>query len=154
MKTAYSSYSYSAIVPEERALSKAQCYHIINKIAANRFKFSWGEGTLLSMPVVAQSFTVVCNVNITTFLLLFRLCKAVDDKLAALLEDAQYFILDAQKNKNAELSKRTSASRISDLSFLTGNMAVTYESDPFDRFGDSRQIQSFLQETCFSALNQ
>lgn len=106
------------------------------------------------MLVGAQSFTVVCKVNITTFLLLFRLCKAVDDKLAALLEDAQYFILDAQKNKNAELAKRTSASRISDLSFLTGNRAVTYDSDPFDRFGDSRQIQSFLQETCFSALNQ
>lgn len=84
----------------------------------------------------------------------FRLCKEVDDKLAATLEDGQYFILDAQKNKDAELSKRASVSRNPDLSFLTGNKSVSHESDPFDRFGDSRQIQSHLQETCFSAFNQ
>ena len=84
----------------------------------------------------------------------FRLCKAVNDKLAATLEDAQYFILDAQQNKGTKLPKRTSVNRISDLSFLTGNKAVTNESEPFDRFGDSDQIKSFLQETCFSAFNQ
>lgn len=84
----------------------------------------------------------------------FRLCKAVDDKLAATLEDAQYFILDVKKAQGPELTKRTSVSKVSDLSFLTGSKTSAEETDPFDRFGDSCQIQSFLQETCFSAFKQ
>ena len=88
------------------------------------------------------------------FCSLYRLCKAVDDKLAATLEDAQYFILDVQKFQGPELTKRTSGSKGSDLSFLTRNRTSPEETDPFDRFGDSRQIQSFLQETCFSAFSQ
>lgn len=84
----------------------------------------------------------------------FRLCKAVDDKLAATLEDTQYFIMASQQNKHTRLSKRTSMSRVSDLSFLSGNKTVINDLDPFDRFGDSQHIQSFLQETCFSAFNQ
>ncbi|XP_015773605.1 PREDICTED: conserved oligomeric Golgi complex subunit 1-like isoform X1 [Acropora digitifera] len=83
-----------------------------------------------------------------------RLCKSVDCKLAALLEDCQYFISDEQKNKYPELSEGKPAKRISDASFLTSNRETSFESQPFDRFGDCRQIQAFLQETCFSALNE
>ncbi|XP_020608067.1 conserved oligomeric Golgi complex subunit 1-like isoform X2 [Orbicella faveolata] len=83
-----------------------------------------------------------------------RLCKAVDDKLAATLEDAQHFILDGQKAQGPEVTKRTSVIKVSDLSSLTRNKTSSNETDPFDRFGDSCQIQSFLQETCFSAFNQ
>ncbi|XP_073244201.1 conserved oligomeric Golgi complex subunit 1-like isoform X2 [Porites lutea] len=82
-----------------------------------------------------------------------RFCKAVDDKLAATLEDTQYFIMASQQNKDTRLSKRTSMSRVSDLSFLSGNKTVINDLEPFDRFGDSQHIQSFLQETCFSAFN-
>ncbi len=88
------------------------------------------------------------------FCSLFRLCKAVDDKLAATLEDAHYFIVDVQKGHAPKLTKRTSSSKVSDLSFLTRNRTSPEETEPFDRFGDSRQIQSFLQETCFSAFSQ
>ena len=91
---------------------------------------------------------------ITRHLFPFRLCKAVDEKLAATLEDAQYFILDSQKATGAEQSKRTSVNRLPDFNFLTSNKALAHESEPFDRFGDSCQIQSFLQETCFSAFNK
>lgn len=100
---------------------------------------------------MVQGVVLCCR---TIFLFFFRLCKAVDDKLAALIEDAQYFVLDAQKNKKPELSKKSSVSRIADLSFLTPNKGVAYESEPFARFGDSSSIQSYLQETCFSALYQ
>ncbi|XP_068741346.1 conserved oligomeric Golgi complex subunit 1-like isoform X2 [Montipora capricornis] len=83
-----------------------------------------------------------------------RLCKSVDDKLGALLEDSQYFTADGQRKKGPESSKKTSVTRISDVSFLTPSKKANCESDPFDRFGDSRQIQTYLQETCLSALNE
>lgn len=84
----------------------------------------------------------------------FRLCKSVDCKLAALLEDSQYFISDEQKSKCPELSEGKSGNRISDASFLTSNKETSFESQPFDRFGDCSQIQAFLQEICISALNE
>ena len=99
-----------------------------------------------------SSHQILCLSSL--FLFLFRLCKSVDCKLAALLEDCQYFISDEQKNKYPELSEGKPVKRISDASFLTSNRETTFESQPFDRFGDCRQIQAFLQETCFSALNE
>jgi len=100
------------------------------------------------------SYPYIQKVSLISFCSLFRLCRAVDDKLAATLEDAQYFILDVQKVQGPELTKRTSVLKVSDLSPLTRNKASSNETDPFDRFADSCQIQTFLQETCYSAFNQ
>lgn len=100
------------------------------------------------------SYSFILKVTLIFLCSLFRLCKAVDDKLAATLEDAQYFVLDVQKAQGPELTKRTSVIKVSDLSSLTRNKTSPNETDPFDRFDDSCQIQSFLQETCFSAFSQ
>ncbi|XP_022785211.1 conserved oligomeric Golgi complex subunit 1-like isoform X1 [Stylophora pistillata] len=82
-----------------------------------------------------------------------RLCKAVDEKLAAILEDAQHFISDAQKAQGSDLTKRTSVSKAFELSLLNKNK-TSDETEPFDRFGTASEIQSFLRETCFSAFSQ
>ena len=104
--------------------------------------------------IVSYSYQYILNMTLILFCSLFRLCKAVDDKLAATLEDAQHFILDVQKAQGGELTKRTSVIEFPNLSSLTRNKTSSNETGPFDRFGDSCQIQSFLQETCFSALNE
>ena len=84
----------------------------------------------------------------------FRLCKAVDDKLAAILEDAQHFFFDTQKAPGPEIIKRTSVSKAFELSLFNKNKTISDETEPFDRFGIANQIQSFLRETCFSAFSQ
>lgn len=119
-------------------------------ISLQRSQFSHTRMTIAAI----VSYSCILKVTLIFFCSPFRLCKAVDDKLAATLEDAQHFILDGQKAQGPEVTKRTSVIKVSDLSSLTRNKTSSNETDPFDRFGDSCQIQSFLQETCFSAFNQ
>nr|XP_058952613.1 conserved oligomeric Golgi complex subunit 1-like [Pocillopora verrucosa] len=83
-----------------------------------------------------------------------RLCKAVDEKLAAILEDAQHFMFDVQKVSGPDLTKRTPVRKAFELSLLNKNKTTSEETEPFDRFGTAGEIQSFLRETCFSAFSQ
>ena len=86
-------------------------------------------------------------------LLCCRLCTAIDDKLSATVDDAKNFIMDVPDKNNLE--KHVTQVRNLESSFLGEGKSSTAEAkNPFDRFGDAKEVQSFLQETCFATFSQ
>jgi hypothetical protein len=44
--------------------------------------------------------------------------------------------------------------RAEDLGIIIGQTDKTDEKEPFDRFLDAKEIQTFLRDTCFAAFNR
>ncbi|XP_028398941.1 conserved oligomeric Golgi complex subunit 1-like [Dendronephthya gigantea] len=75
------------------------------------------------------------------------LCGSLNSRLGHILDDAGYFIRFARNDESADVNKsgiQTPQSR--------QNSFHDHEEGPFDRFGESKTLEDFLQTTCSDAI--
>lgn len=86
--------------------------------------------------------------------LFHRLCVCINEKLQATTEDAQHFISKTKDIQSPEIPRLSISGRAEELGIIVGPTDKTDEKGPFDRFSDAKEIQTFLQGTCFAAFNR
>ncbi|XP_031572017.1 conserved oligomeric Golgi complex subunit 1-like [Actinia tenebrosa] len=83
-----------------------------------------------------------------------RLCVCINEKLQATSDDAQHFISKIKDTQSSEKSRVSISGRAEELGIIVGQTDKIDEKGPFDRFSDAKEIQTFLQDTCFDAFNR